>query len=114
MSRLAWLDDVPTPTDDEMHKALDEAGEGVVYFVQVGPNGPIKIGYSTRPVLKARVAAIQVGCPYKVHLRSTAPGTRTTERQLQRLFGDLRIRGEWFWPEAELAAIAGAEADTLP
>lgn len=110
--RFAAVDAVPMPPLHEIERAIREA-PGVVYFAQFGDNGPIKIGYAARGKLRPRLSVLQTGCPAELHLRRTMPATRATERGLHRFFADLRIRGEWFWPDQDLADFADAIADPL-
>ena len=70
----------------------------VTYFVQAG-DGPIKIGSSVNPV--HRTISLQNGCPKPVRLLGTTP--RYRELQLHKKFSELRIRGEWFKLDNELA-----------
>src|SRR6516162_9936645 len=70
-----------------------------VYFVQVGDNGPIKIGKAVSPL--ARLAELQTGNPIELIPRLLLLGGRH-ERFLHRRFKDCRIRGEWFRPRQHL------------
>jgi hypothetical protein len=65
-----------------------------VYFVQVGDDGPIKIGTAMRP--QKRLMGLQGANPKKLHLRAFIQGGRREERVLHDRFADGRIRGEWF------------------
>ena len=75
----------------------------VVYFVQAGKSGPIKIGFATD--LTKRIASLQTGCPDDLRLLAVVDGGREVERRMHnRVAGD-RIRGEWFRPTAEVLAL---------
>jgi len=66
----------------------------VVYFMRLGDL--IKIGYTTN--LRQRVSSIN---PEEV--LATEPGGRARERELHKRFAALRVHGEWFRHEGELA-----------
>lgn len=72
--------------------------ESVVYFVQAGPDGPIKIGLTTS--LDSRLRALQTGSPRRLTLLHTEPGGRDRELALHRRWALHRLRGdgEWFAP----------------
>lgn len=72
--------------------------ESVVYFVQAGPDGPIKIGITTS--LDSRLRALQTGSPRRLTLLHTEPGGRDRELALHRRWDRHRLRGdgEWFAP----------------
>ena len=71
-----------------------------IYFIQIGNDGPIKIG-RTRDVGK-RIRSLQTGHHRElkvVHVESPPKGeSLRAERQFHSTFKDLRIRGEWFRP----------------
>lgn len=75
-----------------------------VYFIQVGADGPIKIGYSLRP--EERVKAIQADMPWPIHLIGCVPGNPATERIIHVFFAAHRIRGEWFHPHPDVLAMS--------
>lgn len=106
MSRFATIDSLPMPSSDEIARAVDATGGGVVYFVQCGDSGPIKIGHTTRERLKARLSVLQTGSPFPLHLRRVVAGTRQTEAAAQQFFRDLRLHGEWFYPDDDLIGVA--------
>lgn len=72
----------------------------VVYFVQAGDAGPIKIG--TTDDLRTRVAALQTAHYEELRLLGTIPGGPAIERVWHGRFGEERIRGEWFRPSVAL------------
>jgi hypothetical protein len=76
------------------------SGASVVYFVQAGDAGPIKIG--TTDDLRTRVAALQTAHYEELRLLGTTPGGPAIERAWHGRFGDDRLRGEWFRPSVAL------------
>lgn len=66
-----------------------------VYFIQAGPGGPIKIGYTARSGAH-RLRESQTGQHRELILLVEAAGTREDEAGLHGLFRDRRVRGEWF------------------
>lgn len=93
---------------ERLEEAVRACGDGIVYFAQAEPCGPIKIGYTTRPRLKARMSVIQTGCPFPLRLCRTFPGTRSLEAKLHRTFRKHHMHGEWFYPDPAVAAVAHA------
>jgi hypothetical protein len=77
--------------------------DGFVYFIQAGDDGPIKIGWALDPT--ARLKELQVGCPEPLRLLMTIADDGELESQLHRRFASLRLRGEWFRAEQELAGL---------
>lgn len=75
---------------------------GLVYFVQAGTDGPIKIGYTRSAAVTRRIGEIQVGSAAKIDLLGCMPGDRAKEAEIHARFASARIRGEWFHPTAEL------------
>ncbi|MES3013901.1 MAG: GIY-YIG nuclease family protein [Pseudomonadota bacterium] len=81
---------------------------GFVYFLQAGDGGPIKIGFASDPMQRAR--SLQTGNHEQVYLLATAPGSLQDEHGLHARFAHLNSRGEWFRPEPELMQfIAGVQ-----
>lgn len=75
-----------------------------IYFIQVGEDGPIKIGM-TRGNPLVRLASLQAGIPYELKLKAVIPDVQASvEMELHRCFRHLRIRREWFRPEHDLIA----------
>jgi DNA-binding XRE family transcriptional regulator len=73
---------------------------GVVYFIQMGAGGPVKIGYTTD--LAKRIESLNCGSPHALTVLGTIPGTTAVERALHKLFKPYRMRLEWFEPAAEV------------
>jgi len=72
----------------------------MIYFIQNGQNGDIKIGTSQSP--KKRLAELQIGTPSKLKLLKTINGNKNDEMKLHQQFHHLKIRGEWFKLSDEL------------
>ncbi len=84
----------------EKHQATWPELAGV-YFVQLGLNGPIKVGVASS--IRDRCANLQTGSPYPVYLRGyIVDGTEETEAAIHKTFRHLRMRGEWFRPGKDL------------
>jgi hypothetical protein len=96
--RGAWRGDPRKVT--RFDRAPEAGMANVVYFVQSGEGGPIKIGWAAD--FAARLAVMQTGNPVELVVLATVPGSRAAERELHARFASLRIRREWFRPEAEL------------
>jgi hypothetical protein len=73
---------------------------GFVYFIASG--GKVKIGRAKS--IKARMNALQSGCPYPIHLVRYEPGGASLEAKFHRKFAAYRDRLEWFRIEGELEA----------
>lgn len=90
------------PTLDQLLSPAQTDLDGFIYFIQAGPDGPIKIGWSRE--VKKRAATIQSWEPVELECLATLQGPMATEQALHRRFGSARIRGEWFNPTHELLA----------
>ncbi len=77
--------------------------DGNIYFLQVGADGPIKIGF-TKNDIKRRVREIQCGSPHVLRWIGYYPGDRSDERSVQLLLLNSSLRGEWFHPTVEVLA----------
>jgi hypothetical protein len=73
---------------------------GYVYFVQAGPRGNIKIGWSTN--VDKRLKMLQTACPAPLNLLHSEAGNGRDERGLHSRFHKARVTGEWFAPCNEL------------
>lgn len=67
----------------------------MIYFIQCGNNGPIKIGYTDKEA-NIRMSAMQVCCPYELKIIGLMEGSYAEEQELHKIFKYHRIRGEWF------------------
>lgn len=74
----------------------------MLYFIQAGDDGPIKIGHATSP--RDRLWDLQSGNHLQLHVLLELPGTVHAERAAHHAFADLRIRGEWFRADRRLLA----------
>ena len=73
----------------------------MIYFIQQGTDGPIKIGYTNSSV-ESRLANLQTANCEKLHLLATATGEQRDEAMLHARFADERLNGEWFKPSTRL------------
>lgn len=73
----------------------------MIYFVQQGKSGPIKIGY-TKSNIDKRIEQLQTGCAYKLTLLGTIDGDKEQENLIQHFFHGHRMYGEWFAPAPPL------------
>jgi predicted GIY-YIG superfamily endonuclease len=76
---------------------------GTIYILQVGTDGPVKIGY-TKSDVKRRVRAHQAGSPHILRWIGSYSGTRADELNAHRLLQNSALRGEWFYPTKEVLA----------
>ena len=67
---------------------------GAVYCISCDAERSAKIGWSSDPLRRMQV--LQTAHRHPLVLSSFIPETRSLEREIQNLFSDLRIRGEWF------------------
>lgn len=72
-------------------------GDLVLYFVQAGEEGPIKIGITAN--LARRMSALQNGTSATLTIVRLIHGSHALERRLLRIFRPSRIRGEWHRPD---------------
>ncbi len=68
----------------------------MLYAIQVGEGGPIKIGFSDDPA--ARLCQIQTGNPQQCILLGTIDGGLEREADIHAELAEFRVRGEWFLP----------------
>jgi hypothetical protein len=84
----------------------------LVYFVQAREGDPIKIGRVSRAhLLPSRLASLQTGSPYPLHVLGVVRGDK--EAELHRRFAAHRLSGEWFeaaWPILAFLGIPGKAA----
>lgn len=86
----------------------------MIYFMQDGDKGPIKIGFTNNHPIK-RLQAIKPKCTNGLCFLKIVEGDQQREKELHKLFWRLRIKGEWFKPhEALLSFINNQEATELP
>lgn len=68
----------------------------MIYFIQQGKTGPIKIGYSNN--VNERIKSLQSASPEKLVLLGYINGTRKQEQLIHRFFHKYQMEGEWFTP----------------
>lgn len=86
---------------------------GVVYFIQA-EDGPIKIGFSSRPI-KHRLGQLRSHNAKHLELLATIAGNRDLEQRLHYVFKNGRIQGEWFKPRTTgLQNLIGWAQERLP
>ena len=75
----------------------------MIYFIQAGKDGPIKIGYShSDNGVKSRLSALQTSNHSNLFLLKITKGNLDYEKRLHLMFDDSRLRGEWFSPTVDL------------
>jgi hypothetical protein len=85
----------------------------MIYFIQAGEGGPIKIGYS-RDALK-RIANLQAASPVLLSALAIIPGEIRDEFALHRRLQSERLHGEWFRPsDAVLDAATNPPSPMTP
>jgi hypothetical protein len=77
-------------------------GPPVVYFIEVGPGGPIKIGTSRN--VRQRLRQLQAKSAAPLSLWGTVPGGEDLEEEYHRMWHHLRRPGEQFEPAPDLLA----------
>lgn len=118
--RQRWIGTYPTRTEArraedlalaERNRVPRVASPKVIYFVQAGEGGPIKIGITEEDCVDRRLTQLQGANPVQLRLLATQFGGILNEKQLHARFAAHRIHGEWFEPTPELLAlIEGIEA----
>jgi hypothetical protein len=85
----------------------------MVYFLQMGIDGPIKIGFSRdEQSLKKRIAALGGVLPYPSSVRGVIRGVgREEEAAIHHRFLADHLRGEWFSPSAALVSFIASLED---
>ena len=66
----------------------------MVYFIQAGDNGPIKIGVSSTP--REHVKILQQGSPEELKLIAQIPGDRSLEKKVREDLKAFRRGRKWF------------------
>jgi hypothetical protein len=74
-----------------------------IYFLRAGHDGPIKIGFTRKDPLE-RIAELQTGCPWRLHLIGHLAGEKRHEDWLHDRFDASKMEGEWFRETPELLA----------
>jgi hypothetical protein len=84
-----------------------------IYFIQAGPSGPIKIGYTSVNVA-LRMFRMQPGNHETLRLLGWMPGEYGDEHRLLKQFASLKTRGEWHRPDVELLTFINENCDLTP
>lgn len=98
--------DIFTPEQIALHSAnlhaiVDEKEtSGIVYFVQNGDNGPIKIGYTRH--INRRMRELRTKCGLNCVLLATRPGGGEREGAYHFQFWADHVEGEWFNPSVAI------------
>ena len=74
----------------------------MIYFIQSAGGGPIKIGTTKR--LAPRLSILRWETKDDLVVLGILDGGLQEEKRLHRLFGHLRVKGEWFDPDMALQA----------
>jgi hypothetical protein len=77
----------------------------VVYVIQAGYCGPVKIGTTSSSRLLKRLAQLQTANADRLHVLRTYVGGVGLERELHRRFAASRLAGEWFSFSDEIRAL---------
>jgi hypothetical protein len=89
-----------TPIRYQAHYIAPKDRDGMVYFVEAGAGGPIKIGWTQD--IDRRIAELQTANAHKLTLLGMVPGTMETEASLHARFSHLRLEAEWFKNSEEI------------
>jgi hypothetical protein len=85
----------------------------MIYFIQAGEGGPVKIGKADN--VSARLVEMQCDNHADLVLLRQIEGGRLTEAWFHRAFASFRLRGEWFaYQPAMLTAEAPEETAAPP
>lgn len=71
----------------------------VVYLIQAGDNGPIRLGTTTDRGLRRHIAALQKGNAEQLAVLDLFDGDERLERRLHVTFTDQHVRGDWYSPD---------------
>lgn len=88
----------------------------LLYFVQTGESGPIKIGISTLANMKSRVTSLQTSNAEKINVLAVliVANPQYLEENLHNHLSEHRMNGEWFRPDDRiLSFVALAKAGRL-
>lgn len=78
----------------------------MIYFVQIGAAGPIKIGTTNN--LKMRLRVLQTRHTERLVIIAKIPGGFFVEKKIHSRLSQHRIGGEWFRPHADVIGIANS------
>lgn len=66
----------------------------MIYFIQEGENGPVKVGKGVSTV--ARIKQLQTGNPRPLKIYAVVPGYSSLETRIKKDLAEFQINGEWF------------------
>lgn len=84
-----------------------------IYFLQVGMDGPIKIGFAKTNAEK-RIRGLMSISPHTLRWIGVFDGTLLDEKQAHTLLRYSWLRGEWFHPTAEVLAFVEQKSPHFP
>ena len=84
----------------------------MIYFIQEGKRGAIKIGHTYGVNIKRRFQNLQTAHCRVLHVLGTQDGTLHDEDSLHERFAPYHVRGEWFRPAP--AVIEYIKANVTP
>lgn len=85
----------------------------MIYFVQAGVNGPVKIGYAKD--VAARVTALSTAHYEELRILAVVTGNRYDEKAFHDKLENARMRGEWFeWSADVSEAVMMAKEGKTP
>lgn len=90
------------PQGPDYVKIETAAMEQLVYFIQAGDTGPVKIGIAKDP--NSRLSGLQTAHHETLHLRAITVGGMEQEREYHVRFAHCALRGEWFEPHTDILA----------
>jgi len=81
----------------------------LLYFIQAGDSGPIKIGVSTLSNMKLRMASIQTSNAEKINVLAVliVSNPQYLEENLHNYLSEHRMNGEWFRPDDRVLSFVG-------
>lgn len=77
----------------------------MIYAIQAGENGPVKIGWSDAP--KKRVRELQTGNPQKLRLLACCEIGDDAEYFIHIYLKNEKMVGEWFSPTSKTLKVVG-------
>jgi hypothetical protein len=82
----------------------------MIYFIQAGNDGPIRIGYAAN--VEHRIRMLQRRSPIPLRLMTVIGGSIEVEAYLHNRFWHLRQHGKWFKADQEILVFI--ETPVLP
>jgi hypothetical protein len=98
----------PQHLDGDDNESLLRDDGTFTYFIQAGPDGPVKIGIADD--VEKRLKELQTGCPHDLRIIGRIKGN--VESRLHEIFDQFRLRGEWFSPDIRLMAFIVEHAES--